>query len=479
MKKRLLCLTILCTIALTGCRGAQADNTQGTETESQSTETQSETESEAGTESKLTKKAVSGVTISTDVEIPRNIDDIKDAPDAERFYEDDTYEYYFLKPMSAYVTVEYEDGTSENIKDAFANGHVEVRDIRKEQHVDIFVKTKNPVDGSTPKLVNIAFQSGARYVETATETFYREGKYRYSYSMGYSSYIYAYYTDGTRENIRPALREGRITIEDMQAYGFGGAKSLDIKDIVDLTLNGDVQCVQEREEIYEGTKYKYYLDSVKSKYIELHYMNGEKETLRELVDAGELTEEIMMWIRNWDVDGLKREKVPSPIKEILHSYNRNTPIALDIKEVRKPELLYEDEKYQYYLEFPEGNNVIVNYENGTSDHYIETALKSGRVTIYDLGKEGMGCFVCEKNPTQGAKPSLFYIVDSKIEDNVTNGMIYEDDTYEYRIIGTNIDYIYAYYTNGTREPIADALKAGRISIADLDTNGIEYSKKTK
>lgn len=477
MKKKILCIILLSTIALTGCRDAQTGNTEGTVTESQS-ETESESESEP------VKKVISEVIVRTEVENAETILDIKDVPNPECFYEDENYEYYFLKPMSEYIFVFYEDGSSERIKEAFARGHVELGDFKYLYKLDIFVKAKNRAEGAEAQLVNIATRSKETdgFVQPATfkETFYREGKYRYYYiSKGNptrSQYIYTYYDDGTRVQMMTDLENGKITIEDLQAFGFGGTKVLDIERVVDLTANGDVACDQQIEEIVEGKKYKYYLTCVKSPYIELHYKNGEKETLRNLIDAGEVTEEMMDEIRHLDIAGLKRERVPSPIEKIQY-FCDITPRASDIKEVRTPVLLHEDEKYQYYLEF--SGSIMIDYENGIREHDIIGALTKGRVTIQDLGKAGIGCFVCEKNPTEGANPSLFYIVDSKIEDGATNAVFYEDATYAYSISDTNINYIYAYYTNGTREPIAEALKAGRITIADLDANGIEYTKTAK
>ena len=481
MKRKLVCIILLSTIALTACTGVQTENTESTESQTQS-ET---TESEAEVETKKEKKIIKEVEVRTEVENAEKILDIRDMPNPECFYEDETYEYYFLKPMSEYIFVSYEDGSSEWIKEAFESGHVELGDFRYLYKVDIFIKAKNRAVGAEPKVVNIATRTLKRnWIELGVfeETFYEEGKYSYyyknsPYSPTRSECIFVYYDDGTRENMRPALENGRITLEDLQAFQFGGRKELNIEKVVDLTVTGDATCAQEKEVVCVDKKYKFYLECAKSPYIELYYKNGQKETLRDLMDAGELTDDIMEELRDWDIEGLKSERIPSPVKEIQYSACDTPPKALDVKDVRGPWLVYEDEKYQYCLEF--FGSVYVYYENGQKDHILMTALSKGYLTVFDMAKEGIGCFVCEKNPVEGAEPKLFYIVDSKIEAGATKAVFYEDATYTYSISDTNIAHIYAYYTDGTRQPIKEALKDGRITIADLDANGIEYTKEAK
>lgn len=49
----------------------------------------------------------------------------------EGFWSDDEYDYSFPSIKSHYITVRYSDGTSENIKDAFATGRVTIADLDK------------------------------------------------------------------------------------------------------------------------------------------------------------------------------------------------------------------------------------------------------------------------------------------------------------------------------------------------------------
>ena len=48
----------------------------------------------------------------------------------DTFYRDETYEYNFPgQPMHKYVIVEYEDGTTQNVKEALADGKITITDL--------------------------------------------------------------------------------------------------------------------------------------------------------------------------------------------------------------------------------------------------------------------------------------------------------------------------------------------------------------
>ena len=46
------------------------------------------------------------------------------------FYQDETYAYFFpMSQMHEYVIVEYSDGTTQNVKEAFADGNITIEDL--------------------------------------------------------------------------------------------------------------------------------------------------------------------------------------------------------------------------------------------------------------------------------------------------------------------------------------------------------------
>ncbi len=224
--------------------------------------------------------------LDTDRKLPK-IFNIHDAESAELIYEDESYEYYFEVARSEDIKVIYEDNTKENVKDALAAGRIDIYDLG-DAGIPVFVIDKNFKDGDTPKLINIVDATiGA---DMAAEKFYEDDVYQYFFSSSHSPMTFAYYTDGTRENIKTALTSGRATAEDMSYYGINYYKIANIVDVVDLTKHEDIECTQEREYFFENSAFnsKFYFDCAKSMYIELHYKGGMVETLQEAIAAGRI-----------------------------------------------------------------------------------------------------------------------------------------------------------------------------------------------
>ena len=64
-----------------------------------------------------------------------------------------------------------------------------------------------------------------------------------------------------------------------------------------------------------------------------------------------------------------------------------------------------------------------------------------------------------------------YVCDDEIEE------FYRDSLYRYYFKCKKSEYVVVYYNNNYSESIKSALKNGRISLADLDTYNIEYTKE--
>ncbi len=56
---------------------------------------------------------------------------------------------------------------------------------------------------------------------------------------------------------------------------------------------------------------------------------------------------------------------------------------------------------------------------------------------------------------------------------------YSDAEYNYYYSCIKSEYVIVKYSDGTEKPVEDALKAGEITIEDLDKHGIEYYKEEK
>ena len=130
----------------------------------------------------------------------------------EPFFEDESYIYIFGSPISQHVIVEYTDGSTENIKEALEKGHIQITDLDKYSiHY-----------ASEPKLIEkIVDLTKSGEIETADahEYFFSDGSYSYYFSSIKSQHITVYYKDGTEQNVKDALAEGKIKISDLDWLG--------------------------------------------------------------------------------------------------------------------------------------------------------------------------------------------------------------------------------------------------------------------
>ena len=62
-------------------------------------------------------------------------------------------------------------------------------------------------------------QSGDFYTGDLVEKFYSDDTYSYSFASVKSEYIIVNFMDGTEQNIRDALAEGKIKITDLDRFG--------------------------------------------------------------------------------------------------------------------------------------------------------------------------------------------------------------------------------------------------------------------
>ncbi len=139
-------------------------------------------------------------------------------PEAEEvFYEDATHYYLFDCMISEYVTVTYADGSTETVKDALTNGHIKITDLDKYR---IGYKTDPKL---VEKIVDLT-ESGEIGCDDALEEFYRDENYIYRFSCIKSEYVIVYYKDGTEQNVKNALNEGKIRIADLDWFGIGYSK---------------------------------------------------------------------------------------------------------------------------------------------------------------------------------------------------------------------------------------------------------------
>ena len=152
---------------------------------------------------------------------PKEIESITDssndmglAEEAEIFFEDDNYFYRFSNVKSQYVIVKYTDGSSENIKESLENGHIQITDLDK-YNINYHKETKpKPIE----TIIDLT-QSGEICTNDTIEMFYSDNTYNYCFASIRSHYVIVYYKDGTEQNVKDALADGRININDLDRFG--------------------------------------------------------------------------------------------------------------------------------------------------------------------------------------------------------------------------------------------------------------------
>lgn len=88
--------------------------------------------------------------------------------------------------------------------------------------------------------------------------------------------------------------------------------------IVDTTLNiKDFACAEMLEEIYKDSNYTYYLSCLKSKYIEVRYSDGTKETIKEALKNGNIK---ISDLDKFNIEFLNIKKVHSITNELFYFY---------------------------------------------------------------------------------------------------------------------------------------------------------------
>ncbi|MBE6542434.1 MAG: hypothetical protein E7672_08315 [Ruminococcaceae bacterium] len=150
------------------------------------------------------QKEIKSITYNTkDLELPEA---------EEPFFEDDSYIYVFANPNSRYVLIEYTDGRTEGIEEALNNDHIQITDLDK-YSINYFSEPKH-----IEKIVDLT-ESGEIGTDDALEGFFRDDRYTYWFSSIKSEYVTVYYKDGSEQNVKVALEDGKIKISDLDWFG--------------------------------------------------------------------------------------------------------------------------------------------------------------------------------------------------------------------------------------------------------------------
>lgn len=134
----------------------------------------------------------------------------------EPFYEDADAIYYFPSPVSAFITVTYRNGWTENIVDALEAGRATIADLDRFEIKYYREPHDLVIDGDPFEIVSIRQDGGGALM--MMETFYEDADAKYSFPSPISAYITVTYRNGWSENIVDALKAGRATVSDLDNY---------------------------------------------------------------------------------------------------------------------------------------------------------------------------------------------------------------------------------------------------------------------
>ena len=138
----------------------------------------------------LCLKEIDQIIVNQDREYEKNID---------IFYQDADYMYFFTEEMSNYITVIYEDGSWESLRVALLTLHIRMSDL------DRFGIKYYKAESQVENIIDTT-----RGADDECEGFYMDEDYVYRFPQRISQNITVYYKDGTSENLKDALKSGRI-----------------------------------------------------------------------------------------------------------------------------------------------------------------------------------------------------------------------------------------------------------------------------
>ncbi len=131
-------------------------------------------------------------------------------PQAIKFYENDTNIFYFSEPIEEYLTVIYEDGTTQRVREALQDGRIIPEDLGY-YGVEYFTESK--------VVEKISYDDTMPELPCVVVPFYYDTRFRYSFGAPAAPYITVYFKDGTEMNVVEALEQGKIFIMDLDEFG--------------------------------------------------------------------------------------------------------------------------------------------------------------------------------------------------------------------------------------------------------------------
>lgn len=209
--------------------------------------------------------------------------------DVEIFYTDDFNIYSFPNgDTSSVITVQYEFGVTEGLKEAIAAGRVTAREIEHYLHGYYFKQPRSL------EIASISFSEDVDY-PSAEEHFWSDGLYEYVFPSIMSWDCTVTYENGARENLIDALGVGRVKISDLDRFDVSYWRVPVEARIVDIRFHGDPKADMTAEAVCvtEDGEFWYYMGAECYDYV-VHYATGAVEPLPDALRDGRATPATLM-----------------------------------------------------------------------------------------------------------------------------------------------------------------------------------------
>lgn len=172
------------------------------------------------------------------------------SPAGQKFYEDDTYEYFFMNCIKDLVVAVYEDGSTEPVWMALEAGRATIADLDR-FGIQYYKEPKEKLSNPDIKEIydrvargEIENDFGDGMYDDTFDTFYEDDSYEYVLcDTPYEAAVVVVYTDGTMESISDALYAGRIVIDDLENHCIpfsAYAKNISTVSLINHEIGGDM-----------------------------------------------------------------------------------------------------------------------------------------------------------------------------------------------------------------------------------------------
>ncbi len=133
-------------------------------------------------------------------------------PQSVKFFENETNVFYYYEPIDEFVTVIYEDNSTQRVGEALRDGRIVPEDLEY-YGVEYFTESK-----VIEEIVDLTRENGIA-TASALGWFYSDDRFSYCFPSLESEYIIVHFKDGTEQNFVEALEEGKVIVRDLEQFG--------------------------------------------------------------------------------------------------------------------------------------------------------------------------------------------------------------------------------------------------------------------